>query len=123
MKRLISWVVVIGVTILISIILFMTGKLHKVMLNNGKKGDQNIIEVIEYSINKSPFKKIKALKKSVIEVKGISHTITIRFEDENGEKREITEKFKAKVGERENINISKIINNEKDWLEYTKEKR
>ncbi len=123
MKRLISWVVVIGVTILISIILFMTGKLHKVMLNNGKKGDQNIIEVIEYSIDKSPFKKIKALKKSVIEVKGISHTITIRFEDENGEKREITEKFKAKVGERENINISKIINNEKDWLEYTKEKR
>lgn len=123
MKRLISWVVVIGVTILISIILFMTGKLHKVMLNNGKKGDQNIIEVIEYSIDKSPFKKIKALKKSVIEVKGISHTITIRFEDENGEKREITEKFKAKVGERENINISKIINDEKDWLEYTKEKR
>lgn len=123
MKRLVSWIVVIGITILISIILFMTGKLHKVMLNNGKKGDENIIEVVEYSIDKSPFKKIKPLKKSVIEVKGISHTITVRFENENGEKIEITEKFKAKIGERENIDISKIVNNENDWLKYTKEKR
>ncbi|WP_300331038.1 DUF6672 family protein [Fusobacterium sp.] len=123
MKRLVSWIVVIGITILISIMLFMTGKLHKVMLNNGKKGDKNIMEVVEYSIDKSPFKKIKALKKSVVEVKGISHIITVRFENENGEKMEITEKFKAKIGERENIDISKIVNNENDWLKYTKEKR
>ncbi|WP_300361367.1 DUF6672 family protein [Fusobacterium sp.] len=123
MKRLVSWIVVIGITILISIMLFMTGKLHKVMLNNGKKGDENIMEVVEYSIDKSPFKKIKALKKSVVEVKGISHIITVRFENENGEKMEITEKFKAKIGERENIDISKIVNNENDWLKYTKEKR
>lgn len=123
MKRLVSWIVVIGITILISIMLFMTGRLHKVMLNNGKKGDENIMEVVEYSIDKSPFKKIKALKKSVVEVKGISHIITVRFENENGKKMEITEKFKAKIGERENIDISKIVNNENDWLKYTKEKR
>ncbi len=40
MKRLVSWIVVIGITILISIMLFMTGRLHKVILANGKKGQQ-----------------------------------------------------------------------------------
>ena len=123
MKRIMSWIVVIGITILISIMLFMTGKLHKVMLTNGKKGNQEVLKVIEYSIDKSPFKKIKAYKKTVVEVKGISHTIVIKFKNKNGEEEEITQKFKAKIGERENIDIFKVINNKENWLEYTPEKR
>ena len=122
MKRLVSWIVVIGITILISIMLFMTGRLHKVILSNGKKG-QEVPKVIEYSIDKSPFKKVRAFKKGATDIKGVGHTITIRFEDINGEKKEITQKFKAKIGEREEIDLSKIANDEKDWLKYTKEKR
>lgn len=122
MKRLVSWAVVIGITILISIMLFMTGRLHKVMLSNGKKG-QEVPKVIEYSIDKAPFKKVRAFKKGATDVKGINHTIVIRFEGANGEKKEITQKFKAKIGEREEIDLSKIANNEDNWLKYTKEKR
>ena len=122
MKRLVSWIVVIGITILISIMLFMTGRLHKVILSNGKKG-QEVPKVIEYSIDKSPFKKVRAFKKGAADIKGVGHTIVIRFEDITGEKKEITQKFKAKIGEREEIDLSKIANDEKDWLKYTKEKR
>lgn len=122
MKRILSWAVVLVIMALISIMLFMTGKLHKVILTNGKKG-QEVPKVIEYSIDKSSFKKVRAFKKGAIDIKGVGHTIVIRFEDSNGEKKEITQKFKAKIGERENIDLVKIINNEEDWLKYTKEKR
>ena len=122
MKRLMSWAIVIGVTILISIMLFMTGRLHKVILTNGKKGGADVPKVIEYSIDKSPFKKVRAFKKGATDIKGVGHTIVIRFEDLDGNKKEITQKFKAKIGERENIDLSKIANGEEDWIKYTSEK-
>ena len=38
MKRVLSWAVVGAVTIIISVLLFVTGKQHKVMLINGADG-------------------------------------------------------------------------------------
>lgn len=122
MKRAVSWGVILLITILISTILFITGRLHKVMLTNGKKGEEEVPKVIEYSIDKAPFKKVRAFKKGATEIKGMNHTIVIRFEDLNGEKKEITKKFKAKIRERENIELFKLIKNENDWLIYTSEK-
>ena len=39
MKRIISWIIVFCITVAISVILFVTGKQHKVMLINGNKGE------------------------------------------------------------------------------------
>lgn len=123
MKRVISWIIVLFITLLISIMLFLTGKLHKVILTTGKKGMENIPKEIQYSIDKSSFKKIKATKKAAVDIKGVNHIIVIKYKDEQGKIQEISKKFKAKIGKRENLDLIKLLNNDEKWITYTKEKR
>lgn len=123
MKRVISWTIVLFITLLISVMLFFTGKLHKAILSAGRKGMEGIPKEIQYSIDKEPFKKIRATKKAAVDIKGVNHIIVIKYKDEQGETKEITKKFKAKIGKRENLDLVKLLNNDEKWITYTKEKR
>ena len=120
MKRIFSWVVVIIAIIVISIVLFITGKKHKVMLINGEKGVEvpsRVAYVVDNQKTKKP-KSIRANKKGAVYVKGINHEITIKFKNAEGEEKEITKKFKARISQEEVIDFAKIIDNSEDWIIY-----
>lgn len=120
MKRIFSWIVVIIAIIVISIILFITGKKHKVMLINGEKGVE-VPSKVAYIVDNQKAKKIKSIranKKGVVYVKGINHEITIKFKNAEGEEKEITKKFKARISQEEIIDFAKIIDNSEDWIIY-----
>lgn len=120
MKRIFSWIVVIIAIIVISIILFITGKKHKVMLINGEKGVE-VPSKVAYIVDNQKAKKIKSIKankKGVVYVKGINHEITIKFKNAEGEEKEITKKFKARISQEEIIDFAKIIDNSEDWITY-----
>ena len=120
MKRILSWAVVGAVTIIISVLLFVTGKQHKVMLINGADG----VEVparVSYIVdgeNADKPKSIRANKKGVVYVKGINHEIVIKFKDTDGTNKEITKKFKTKISQEETIDFAGIINGTEDWITY-----
>ena len=120
MKRILSWAVVGAVTIIISVLLFVTGKQHKVMLINGADG----VEVparVSYIVdgeNADKPKSIRANKKGVVYVKGINHEIVIKFKDTDGTNKEITKKFKTKISQEETIDFAGMINGTEDWITY-----
>ena len=120
MKRILSWAVVGAVTIIISVLLFVTGKQHKVMLINGADG----VEVparVSYIVdgeNADKPKSIRANKKGVVYVKGINHEIVIKFKDVDGTNKEIAKKFKTKISQEETIDFAGIINGTEDWITY-----
>ncbi len=120
MKRILSWAVVGAVTIIISVLLFITGKQHKVMLINGADG----VEVparVSYIVdgeNADKPKSIRANKKGVVYVKGINHEIVIKFKDTDGTNKEITKKFKTKISQEETIDFAGMINGTEGWITY-----
>lgn len=120
MKRIISWVVVMLLVLMLSIVLFVTGKKHKILLINGNKG-QEVPKKVYYIVdgeNKNKPKNIKANKKGVVFVKGSSHKIVLQFKDLNGNKKEIKKDFKIPVSSEAVINFYNLINNEETWIKY-----
>ena len=120
MKRILSWAVVGAVTIIISVLLFITGKQHKVMLINGADGAE-VPARVSYIVdgeNADKPKSIRAYKKGVVYVKGINHEIVIKFKDTDGTNKEITKKFKTKISQEETIDFAGIINGTDDWITY-----
>ena len=120
MKRILSWAVVGAVTIIISVLLFVTGKQHKVMLINGADGAE-VPARVSYIVdgeNADKPKSIRANKKGVVYVKGINHEIVIKFKDADGANKEIAKKFKAKISQEETIDFAGIINGTEDWIIY-----
>ena len=120
MKRVISWIVVLAVTIALCAVLFVTGRQHKIMLVNGNPGEEAPARVayIVDGQNADKPKSVRANKKGVAFVKGSNHTITIKYK-ENGNDVEITKKFKAKISKDTTINFAGMINNGEDWIVYT----
>lgn len=120
MKRVISWIVVLAVTIALCAVLFVTGRQHKIMLVNGNPGEEAPARVayIVDGQNADKPKSVRANKKGVAFVKGSNHTITIKYK-ENGNDVEITKKFKAKISKDTTINFAGMINNSEDWIVYT----
>lgn len=122
MKKIISWIVVLIFILLLSTFLFISGKKHKVLLVNGKKG-QEVPKKVSYIIdNKNKPKIIKANKKGVTYIKGKNHKIIIIFKNSNEKKVEITKKFKAKLSSDIIINFYNIINENDNWIEYKNNK-
>ena len=120
MKRIFSWIVVIIAIIVICIVLFITGKKHKIILINGEKGVE-VPSKVAYIVDNQKSKKIKSIranKKGVVYVKGINHEITIKFKNAEGKEKEITKKFKARISQEEVIDFAKMINNSEDWIIY-----
>ncbi|MCF2625606.1 hypothetical protein I6E17_05350 [Fusobacterium perfoetens] len=120
MKRILSWVVVMAAVIVLSVILFVTGKQHKVMLINGENGAEvpaRVAYIVDGQNADKP-KSIRANKKGVVYVKGINHKITIRFKDANGQNQEITKNFKTKLSQEEIIDFAGIISGAENWIIY-----
>lgn len=119
MKRLVSWIVVLAVTIALSAVLFVTGRQHKVMLVNGNEGETvpaRVAYIVDGQGADKP-KSVRANKKGVVFVKGSNHTITIKYKEGSQEK-EITKKFKAKISKDATINFAGMINDTNDWITY-----
>lgn len=98
MKRILSWAVVGAVTIIISVLLFITGKQHKVMLINGADGAE-VPARVSYIVdgeNADKPKSIRANKKGVVYVKGINHEIVIKFKDTDGTIKRLLRNLKQK---------------------------
>ena len=119
MKRIISWIGVLVFVLILSIILFITGQKHKVLLSNGKRG-QEVPKKVAYIIDKQKKKTIKAHKKGATYIKGRNHTIIISFENEDGKEVKIEKKFKTKSSSNVIINFYDIINNSNKWIKYKK---
>ena len=120
MKRILSWAVVGAVTIIISVLLFITGKQHKVMLINGADGAE-VPARVSYIVdgeNADKPKSIRANKKGVVYVKGINHEIVIKFKDTDGTNKKITKKFKTKISQEETIDFAGMINGTEGWITY-----
>lgn len=124
MKRILSWAVVGIIVVIISVLLFITGKQHKVMLINGAEGAE-VPARVSYIVdgeNADKPKSIRANKKGVVYVKGINHEIVIKFKDADGTNKEITKKFKTKISQDETIDFAGMINGTEDWITYSETK-
>lgn len=120
MKRVVSWIVVLVVVFAISVVLFVTGKQHKVALINGENGVKvpaRVTYIVDGQNAEKP-KSIRANKKGIAYVKGINHEITIKFKDTDGQNKEITKKFKAKISQEATIDFAEIINGTDNWITY-----
>lgn len=125
MKRIISWIIVFCITVAISVILFVTGKQHKIMLINGNKGETvpaRVSYIVDGQDTEKP-KSVRANKKGVVFVKGSNHVITIKYKDENGENKEVTKKFKASLSKQAVINFAGMIEDRNDWITYTEKEK
>ena len=86
----------------ISVILFVTGKRHDILIEN------NLMTGIKYSINGEPYKTLDAGKKALGISKGVGNVIFIKTADNKVIEKELPSK---------NINlfINQAINNGEDW--------
>jgi len=122
MKKIFNWIFLLIFVLIMSTIFFFTGKQHKVLLTNKGKGENAIKTNVVYSIDNQKTKKIRYRKKSSYYIKGINHVIKVSYKLENEKEVEIEKEFKAKISAIEQIDIQKIIKEEKDWITYKKSK-
>jgi len=122
MKKIFNWIFLLIFVLILSAIFFFTGKEHKILLTNKGKGENAIKANIIYSIDNLKTKKIRYGKKSVYYIKGINHVIEISYKDEDKKEVKVEKEFKAKISATEQIDIQKIIKEEKGWITYKKSK-
>lgn len=122
MKKIFNWIFLLIFVLILSAIFFFTGKEHKILLTNKGKGENAIKANIIYSIDNLKTKKIRYGKKSVYYIKGINHVIEISYKDEDKKEVKVEKEFKAKISAIEQIDIQKIIKEEKGWITYKKSK-
>ena len=98
----ISYGIIVLILVVISVILFVTGKRHDILIEN------NSMAGIKYSINGEPYKTLDAGKKALGISKGVGNVIFIKTADNKVIEKELPSK---------NINlfINQAINNGEDW--------
>ena len=108
MKNTLKIAIIVLILVVISVILFITGKRHDILLeNNSSTG-------IKYSINGEPYKTLDTGRKVEGMTKGIGNVIFIKTSD-------------GKVLEKDlpsddiNIFINEIINNSENWYKENTE--
>ena len=108
MKNTLKVAIIVLILVVISAILFITGKRHDILIeNNSSTG-------IKYSINGEPYKTLETGRKAEGIAKGISNVIFIKTDD-------------GKVIEKDlpsddiNIFIKEIINNTENWYKENNE--
>ena len=108
MKNTLKVAIIVLILVVISVILFITGKRHDILIeNNSSIG-------IKYSINGEPYKTLDTGRKAGGVTKGIGNVIFIKTND-------------GKVIEKDlpsddiNIFINEIINNSENWYKENNE--
>lgn len=119
MKMVRNWVILVIVLVGIATFLFISGKQHRVFIDNKKVGNYEAVDV-SYSVDGEKLKKIKVNKKAMIYVKGPKHTIAIEFKDTTGEKVVLENEFKLPATADGTIQLPLFINGEENWLKIDK---
>lgn len=102
MKKLGKFIIIIFILVLVSVILFITGKRHDVIIEN------NAVSIVKYSVNGEPYQILEAGKKAQTFSKGISNVIYFKTE----EGKVIEKDLPAKDIK---ILINESINNSTEW--------
>ena len=102
MKKILKIAIIVLILVVISVILFITGKRHDILIeNNSSTG-------IKYSINGEPYKTLDTGRKAEGVTKGISNVIFIKTSDNKVIEKDLP-------SDDINIFISEIINNSENW--------
>lgn len=115
MKIARNWIILIVVLLGIAATLFISGKQHRVFIDNKKVGEYTAIDV-SYSINGEKAKKIRVNKKAMVYVKGPKHKLTIEFKDNTGKNVILENEFKLTPTEDATISLPLLINGEENWI-------
>ena len=108
MKKILKIAIIVLILVVISVILFITGKIHNILIENNSPAG------IKYSINGEPYKTLDTGRKAEGITKGISNVIFIKIND-------------SKVIEKDlpsddvNIFINEINNNSENWYKENTE--
>lgn len=120
MKKIRNWILLIIVVIGISVALFVTGRLHNIYIENKSKDGYLPVKGVTYSLNGEKAKKIRENKRGMVEGKGRTHELTVKYKDENGDKKEIKKELKLGITEDVIINLPILINGGDNWIEEFK---
>ena len=108
MKNTLKVAIIILILVVISVILFITGKRHDILIEN------NSSTVIKYSINGEPYKTLDTGKKAMGITKGIGNVIFIKTNDNKVLEKDLP-------SDDINIFINEIINNSEKWYKENTE--
>ncbi|OQY43047.1 MAG: hypothetical protein B6227_00080 [Fusobacteriia bacterium 4572_74] len=113
MKILVIRIGVILAMILLGVFLFISGKEHAVFIEN--KGEKYTPKNAYYILDGKKEVKIKKKKKKREYIKGVNHTIEVRFKGADGLETKVVKEFKTKMGKKITINAAMIES--ESWLE------
>lgn len=102
MKNTLKVTIIVLILVVISVILFITGKRHNILIENNSPAG------IKYSINGEPYKTLDTGRKAEGVTKGISNIIFIKTNDNKVIEKDLPSNDI-------NIFISEIINNSENW--------
>ena len=98
MKKLVAQLGLVIVLIVLGVFLFVTGREHKVFVENKSVEDYKALKEVHY-------------------VKGGTHEIVVTYE-KDGESYQIEKSFKLKVTEEALISIPALIGDSEKWIEF-----
>ena len=117
MKIARNWIILLVFLVILSVILFITGRQHNVYVENKARNEYVAVKDIKYSLDGDKEKKIKPNKRKAEVVKGRSHKIVVEFKDAQGNKQKIEKDFDVKATEDLIIYLPVLIGNGNDWVE------
>ena len=108
MKNTLKVAIIILILVVISVILFITGKRHDILIENNSSTE------IKYSINVEPYKTLDTGKKAMGMTKVIGNVIFIKTNDNKVLEKDLP-------SDDINIFINEIINNSENWYKENTE--
>lgn len=121
MRTIATRIGVILAMILLGIFLFISGKEHAVFIEN--KGEKYTPKNAYYILDGKKEVKIKKKKKKREYIKGVNHTIEVRFKGADGIEKKVVKEFKTKMGKKITINVAMIENDSWMKIEELKSKK
>ena len=117
MKRMIAQLSLVAVMVVLGGMLFVTGKEHRVFVENKSIDGYKAIKKVLYIVDGGKEVKVKKNKKKLSNVKGTAHEIVVIYE-KGGETHQIEKSFKLKAMEEASISIPRLINGSEEWIKY-----
>lgn len=117
MKIARNWILLLVVIIIVSVLLFITGRQHNIYIENKTVSEYAAVKDIKYSLDGEKEKKIKPNKRKAEVVKGRSHKLLVEFKDDSGVSQKIEKKFELKATEDVIIYLPILVNDRNNWIE------